>query len=177
MKIKSFGEFINESWEDVNPEVEKKMGGVAIIYDNKILLVHPTNASWQKPTLGIPKGRVEEGEDLKDAALRELEEETGISLDSSQVSDEPLTVDYMKKDGSIDKEMVYFTCNIRDLTEIGMDKDRVKKENLQLEEVDWAGFLSPTDAYPKVSHSQLIILDRHLDNSEMISRMKTEGTD
>lgn len=171
MKIKSFSEYINESWEDVDEEVEKKMAGVAIIYNNKILLVHPTNASWQKNTLGIPKGKVEDGEDLKDAALRELKEETGISLDSSQISQEPLVADYLDKGGNLDKQLVYFTCEIDDLNEIGLDKDRIDRGNLQIEEIDWAGFLSPTDAYPKISRNQIILLDRHLDNSEMLNKM------
>ena len=174
MKIKTFNEYINESWEDVDEEVEKKMAGVAILYDNKILLVHPTNASWsnKRPSLGIPKGKVEEGEDLKSAALRELEEETGISLDSSQISEEPLVVDYLDKNRNPEKQLVYFTCEIGDLTEIGMDKDRVNKENLQIEEVDWAGFLSPSEAYPKMSRKQLILLDRHLDNSNVALHTK-----
>ena len=171
MKIKSFSEYITESWEDVDADVEKKMAGVAIIYDNKILLVHPTNASWQKNTLGIPKGKVEDGEDLKDAALRELEEETGISLDDSQVSQEPLVADYLDRKGNIDKQLVYFTCEIDDLNEIGLERNRVNKENLQLEEIDWAGFLSPIEAYPKITRNQIILLDRHLDNSEMLNKM------
>ena len=78
--IKNYSEYINEAWEDVDDSLDKKVAGVAIIYDNKILLVHPTNASWQKPT----------------------------------------------------------------------------------EEVDWAGFLGPDEAYPKMTAFQRIILDRHL---------------
>ena len=38
--------------------------GLLIIHDNKILLVHPTNAPWYG-TFSIPKGEVEEGEELK----------------------------------------------------------------------------------------------------------------
>ena len=51
--------------------------GIAIVlngkypYPNKILLVHPTNASWVKPTYGIPKGMLEKDEEPFDAALRD----------------------------------------------------------------------------------------------------------
>jgi 8-oxo-dGTP pyrophosphatase MutT (NUDIX family) len=49
------------------------------LYDNtseKILICHATNASWK--TWSIPKGIKDEGEEELDAAIRELEEETGI---------------------------------------------------------------------------------------------------
>ncbi len=45
-----------------------------------MLLVHPGGPFWAKKDLGawsIPKGEVEEGEELRDCALRELEEELG----------------------------------------------------------------------------------------------------
>lgn len=51
------------------------------LYDKtskKILICHATNASWK--TWSIPKGLKDEGEEDLDAAIRELEEETGISV-------------------------------------------------------------------------------------------------
>lgn len=44
----------------------------------EVLLVHARGASFRRPLFGIPKGLVEEGEDLQAAALRETEEETGL---------------------------------------------------------------------------------------------------
>lgn len=160
--VKSFIEYINEAWEDVDDSLDKKVAGVAIIYDNKILLVHPTNASWQKPTLGIPKGKVEDGEDVLTASLRELKEETGISLDASMLSHEPHVVDIYDNIGNVKKQLIYFLCNLDSLESIHMDKLTIDKKNLQLEEVDWAGFLGPAEAYPKMAAFQRIILDRHL---------------
>jgi predicted NUDIX family NTP pyrophosphohydrolase len=46
----------------------------------EVLLVHPGGPFWQKKDEGawtIPKGEVNEGEDLLDAAKREFQEETG----------------------------------------------------------------------------------------------------
>ena len=160
--IKNYSEYINEAWEDVDDSLDKKVAGVAIIYDNKILLVHPTNASWQKPTLGIPKGKVEDGEDVLTASLRELKEETGISLDASVLSNEPYVTDIYDNRGNVKKQLIYFVCNIDNLSALHMDRLTVDKSRLQIEEVDWAGFLGPDEAYPKMTAFQRIILDRHL---------------
>lgn len=155
---------LNEKWEDVDDSIEKKVAGVCIIYDNKILLVHPTNASWQKRTLGIPKGKVEKGEDVLTGAIRELKEETGIELDASILSEsEPYVCDLYDKKGKVEKQLIYFLHKISDLSEIGMNSLRIPKNQLQAKEVDWAGFLDARECYPKISEWQLLILDRHLD--------------
>jgi predicted NUDIX family NTP pyrophosphohydrolase len=49
----------------------------------EFFLVHPGGRFWEKKDIGawsIPKGEVEENEDYLDAAIREMKEETGISL-------------------------------------------------------------------------------------------------
>ncbi len=49
----------------------------------EVLLVHPGGPFWAKKDTGawsIPKGEVEPGEDVRAAALRELEEETGAAF-------------------------------------------------------------------------------------------------
>jgi predicted NUDIX family NTP pyrophosphohydrolase len=46
----------------------------------EVLLAHPGGPFWSKRDLGswsIPKGQIEDGEDPRDCALRELEEELG----------------------------------------------------------------------------------------------------
>lgn len=162
MGILKFNEFVNERWAIDTPTEHRVAAGVAIIWDSKLLLVHPTNSSWKKPTLGIPKGKLDRpDEDPMDAALRELMEETSISLSPDQLDSEPHQVLFYKN-GKADGRLIYFICNITDLSEIGLDSARLPKANLQAEEVDWGGFLSAKDAYPKMSTSQLIILDRHL---------------
>jgi 8-oxo-dGTP pyrophosphatase MutT (NUDIX family) len=161
--VKTFSEFLNESWDDVDNSLEKKAAGVAIVYNNKILLVHPTNASWQKPTLGIPKGKVDKGEDILTAAIRELKEETGIGVNPRTLAQsEPYVVDLYDKLGNIEKQLIYFLYEISDLNEIGLQTERVPKTQLQQKEVDWAGFMEPDEAYPMTNRNQLIILDRHL---------------
>jgi len=46
----------------------------------EVLLVHPGGPLWERKDLGswsIPKGELDQGEDLRDCALRELGEELG----------------------------------------------------------------------------------------------------
>jgi predicted NUDIX family NTP pyrophosphohydrolase len=48
----------------------------------QVLLVHPGGPYWKKRDAGawqIPKGKIDEGEQLLDAALREFEEELGVA--------------------------------------------------------------------------------------------------
>lgn len=47
----------------------------------EILLVHARGATFRRPLFGIPKGLVEEGENLEEAAKREVREETGLDVE------------------------------------------------------------------------------------------------
>lgn len=154
--IENFENFIAE-----NKRSKFGAAGIAIIWGTKILLVHPTGGSWQKRTLGIPKGSIEEGETELEAALRETFEETGIQLRVDQL--EPTihsVIVYSHKDKKPVGTIFYAICRIEDPAEIGLPGDRVPKTQLQLEEVDWAGFMEISEAYEKMIYSQLIILDR-----------------
>ena len=51
--------------------------GLLILHNNKILLIHPTNAPWYG-TYSIPKGKLEKDETIIQAAIRETEEEIEI---------------------------------------------------------------------------------------------------
>ena len=67
----------------------KKSAGI-ILYQHdgevvKVLLVHPGGPFWAKKDLAawsIPKGEFDEKEDPREAAKREVAEETGIDLES-----------------------------------------------------------------------------------------------
>lgn len=154
MNIKPFSEFLTA------PKKPRDSAGVAIVYDGKLLLVHPTNSGWSKATLGIPKGEIEEGEDIQLAAIRELKEETGIQLSADQLDPTVHTFDLFNKSNKYIRSIHYFVCRVHDLSEIGLDSTRVPKTQLQQEEVDWAGFIDIKEAYSKVTRNQLIILDR-----------------
>jgi predicted NUDIX family NTP pyrophosphohydrolase len=155
--VKSFDSFIEGSSKS------HSSAGVAIVLDSnqskKILLVHPTNGSWQKPIMGIPKGQIEDGESVVEAALRETFEETGIRLKSSQLEPEIHTAEVWKGTKFM-YSMHYLICRISDLAEIGLTDLKVPTSQLQKSEVDWAGFVEIKDAYSKMLASQRIILDR-----------------
>jgi predicted NUDIX family NTP pyrophosphohydrolase len=153
--IKQFSEFVKES-----KDRGRDTAGIAIIYQTKILLVHPANGSWVKPIMGIPKGRIEEGEDVKLAAIRETFEETGIQINPDQLEPSPSTVEVFDKNGQYKNSIHYYVCRILDLSEIGLDTLSVPKAQLQKEEVDWAGFVDIKSAYGKVASAQRLILDR-----------------
>jgi 8-oxo-dGTP pyrophosphatase MutT (NUDIX family) len=159
-KVKDFDSFMNESQEDIDPTLDKHVAGIAITWENKILVVHPTNGSWQNSAYGIPKGGIEKGEEHIDAAIRELREETGIIVRPSDLDLEIQVANHFGKDGKVKSQLIYFTMNIDSPSQIGLEDHRVPKTQLQLEEVDWAGFIDIDKVYSKMHRSQMIILDR-----------------
>lgn len=147
------------------PKKRSDSAGIAIVYTNPeskkpmILLVHPTGSSWVKATMGIPKGRMEDGESPEEAAFRETFEETGLRIRPDQVELGIQTAEVWS--GTKFKNNIhYLICRISELSEIGLSSMRVPKEQLQLEELDWAGFMDIEEAYTHVSAAQRIILDR-----------------
>src|SRR5690606_24598189 len=50
---------------------------VPLLNDDTVLLIREYGVGMESYELGLPKGRVEKGEDLLDAANRELKEEIG----------------------------------------------------------------------------------------------------
>ena len=134
----------------VNDFKTKKMeisAGLLIVYNNKVLLCHPTNASW-KETFSPPKGLIDDGEDLIDGAIRECYEEVGISINRDNITDR-FIVPY-KKGRSLYKKVYLFVYKINNLSDIGLESEVIKKENLQTEEVDWAGFVTKEEAEIKI---------------------------
>ena len=84
----------------------KKSCGVLIKHNNKYLLGHATGQDQK--SYGIPKGAQEKGETDKMTALRELYEETNISLPEESLSDEPI-IQYKTKSG---KTIVVFSAEL-----------------------------------------------------------------
>lgn len=53
---------------------------VAIIDDGKVLLIRRANTGWLDGWYDLPAGHLEDQENLKDGATRELYEETGLKV-------------------------------------------------------------------------------------------------
>ena len=69
-----YGEDIEEIWEDFTHmfKVIEAAGGIVTNKDRKVLFIHRLG-KWD-----LPKGKIEKGESLEQAALREVEEETSL---------------------------------------------------------------------------------------------------
>lgn len=120
-----------------------KSAGILIKSNDKVLLVHATG---QKPEMGwgLPKGRVDDGESLTQAAVRETFEECGLSIPEDGL--QPLTMtSYNSSDEGerIKKELHVFMFE----TDESIQQEKlscstffnphwVKNENVKLPEVD-----------------------------------------
>ena len=154
VKIKRF---INESKK--RKEI-KKAAGICILYRDNILLVHASDANKERNAYGIPKGGVDPGENYLEAAIRELREETGISINPRVLDKELHVANSYNRKGEVSWQLYYYIYKADDLSDLGMDSTNVNKSDLQAEEVDWAGFVPIPKAYEIINRSQLIILDR-----------------
>ena len=145
--------------------------GLAIIQKESILLGHPKGQKWYG-TYSIPKGHVEEGEDLLEAAIRETREEIGITVDLEDIiSKEPEFIDYIDKGGNLYKRVYYFLVNPK--TPIKQSAIRPDKS-----EIDWAGFILKDAAQARIFWRLKPILDHieEVEDSEEITK-EIEGKD
>lgn len=105
---------------------EKSCGALVyrLLDDNRtqlLLLKHRYGGHWS-----FPKGHVERGENEVQTALREIKEETGLSVDLQNGFRE--CVSYSPKP-NVKKQVVYFLGYARD--------DRVQKQEEEVSEIRW----------------------------------------
>jgi ADP-ribose pyrophosphatase YjhB (NUDIX family) len=135
-------------------------GILVILNKEKILLCHPTNSAWSK-TFSPPKGGIDKGEKLIDGAIRETKEEIGVSISKDRIENptNPLVIDYKNSKNEIYKRVYFFTIEIKDISEIGLKSEIIDKSDLQLDEIDWAGFLSKKEMKPKLFKRYGLLMD------------------
>ena len=136
----------------------KLSAGLAIIYDNKVLLAHTTNRGWYG-SYGIPKGGIEKGESKLQAAIRETKEELGISVPKNLIDKTEHTFTLTTRKYKYTKIVYYYIVKISNLSQIGLKDLRVPKKQLQVEEVDWAGFIDYKEAMKRVMKSQQVVIN------------------
>ena len=68
---------INSGVNEIGKEYSKKVSVALIFNQNKILAVSRKN---DPNDFGLPGGKVDEGESFEECAIREIEEETGLSV-------------------------------------------------------------------------------------------------
>lgn len=113
--------------------------GLLIIYDNKMILAHPSKKSLKAGTYTIPKGKLEKGETYLDAAIRETKEEIGIDINIDIIDKTPHIINYTNEKNIIYKTLTYFIVYLDE--EIPIDNDKLDKK-----EVDWAGYLDKEES-------------------------------
>lgn len=83
------------------------------------LLLHYPHGHWD-----LVKGKIEEGESKQEAALRELEEETGLEAQIRDGFEEQLSYVFRQKDELIEKT-VYFLIAQTDSEEIELSHEHI----------------------------------------------------
>jgi 8-oxo-dGTP pyrophosphatase MutT (NUDIX family) len=153
---------------------QRHSAGLVILYDNKILLGHTTGRSWYS-SYGIPKGGIDDGETPIDAAIRETFEEVGLKINKNQIDPVEYTfsLGYTKNKKQIKKIVHYFIVKIDSLSDIGLSTLKIPKSQLQIEEIDWAGFLDLTEASKRIMKSQKSLLDHLISTGLLESEVLT----
>ena len=103
----------------------KISAGLVVIQDNKILLVHPTNAPWWG-TYSIPKGGIDKSEDPLDGAIRETFEETGIKIKRKHIGEGGF-IDYKNQKGKTYKRVYYFIAKPKKPIDLSMIKPQLNE--------------------------------------------------
>ena len=118
--------------------------GIVFIYKNKIMLVHPSNRKWNN-SFSYPKGKIDNGESIKDAAVRETEEEIGVKFPRKFLSNKNLyrIVNSDEEFGGCIKIDYYYLIELNDDTfKKYFKRYTIKKIFLPKGELDWGGFVS-----------------------------------
>lgn len=94
-----------------SPRIERSAGGVVVrslAGDWHALLIKDPYGKWS-----LPKGHIEGGESLREAALREVEEETGIRPDVVGPRIDTVDWTFVKGEETIHKYCTYFLMRSR----------------------------------------------------------------
>lgn len=137
---------------------KKQSAGLAIIYNGMVLLGHTTGRGWYG-SYGIPKGGIEKGESYMDAAIRETYEEIGIKVPPSLIDPTEYTYVVTSKKQKYNKIVYYYVVKIDSLSQIGLKDLKVPKSQLQVEEIDWAGFMTYKEAQKRIMKSQISLIN------------------
>lgn len=116
--------------------------GLLIIQDNKMLLAHPTNAPWYG-TYSIPKGKLNSGESILDAAIRETEEEVGLLFKKDDITTANYLIEYTNEKNKVYKQLYYYIIYPK-------EKIIIEEDKLQKIEIDWADFVDKNEALSRI---------------------------
>ncbi|MGA7214444.1 MAG: NUDIX domain-containing protein [Terrimicrobiaceae bacterium] len=146
---------------------DKTSAGVLMYYHKaghiEVLLVHPGGPLWRTRDEGawsIPKGEPEEGEDLLTAAMRELQEETGIEPQGDLVD-----LGWIKQRGG--KSVRAWALEVDPRQTVQIEGNTFEMEwpphsgRMQaFPEIDRAEFFPLAEAEKKINQAQRMFLER-----------------
>jgi predicted NUDIX family NTP pyrophosphohydrolase len=127
----------------------------------QVLLVHPGGPLWQGRDHGawsIPKGLAESGEDLLEAAKREVEEETGLRASGTFTRLSPVRLKSGKIIHAWAVETDYDPSRLRSNT-FTMEWPPRSGRNQQFAEIDKAAWFDVKEADRKISDGQRPLLE------------------
>ena len=81
-------------------------------------------------------------------------------INKKQILHGPSVIQYKSLIDVVYKQIVYFQVTLDTLPDIFDKNLKIKKEHLQLEEIDWAGFISREEAEKRIFFRQQEILDK-----------------
>ena len=134
----------------------------------RLLLVHPGGPFWARKDEGawsIPKGELDEGEEARTCALRELEEELGSSLDLSPERLVELGEVRLKSGKRVlgwAAEGDFDPATLRSNT-FAIEWPPRSGNEREFPEVDRAEWFAPAQARLKINPAQVAFLDRLLE--------------
>tara|TARA_B110000483_G_scaffold57673_1_gene72162 strand:+ start:805 stop:1263 length:459 start_codon:yes stop_codon:yes gene_type:complete len=134
----------------------KYSSGLAIIFNNKILLGHCTGRKINTG-FGIPKGEIDKNESKIEAAIRETKEEFGLLVPENLINTKEY--EFKVKTSSYNKTVYYYVLSINSVSEIGLTKNYIPKEQLQIEEVDSVEFMDKELALKCITKSQIPLIE------------------
>ena len=126
----------------------------------QVLLAHPGGPLFKNKDEGawtIPKGEVEAGEDLFEAAKREFEEETGINPTGPFTALTPV----MQKGGKVVHAWAFqCDCDPSDIVSNTFTMEWPPRSGRQMEfpEIDRADFFDVVEASRKINPAQLLLV-------------------
>lgn len=138
-------------------QFEYQSVGIVFIYKDMVLLTHSTN--FPEDTWSYPKGHVDNNENLKEAAIREIYEELSIKLPDDFLHRHKIKISLIKEKEKGLKHYKYFKHHLSE-NEFNIyfdSKYEVDKSKLQLEEIDQAKFFKFDEAIPLLGELKTIL--------------------
>ena len=128
-------------------------GGLVINKNSEILFIYRKN-KWD-----LPKGKLDEGENLEEAAIREVVEETGLDIKKLSINKPLLSTGYKSfvNGKTVNKRAAWFLMNYE-----GNENNLIPQYDEGIEEVVWVDF-SNIEYYLSQSRKYIIpVFDYHL---------------